>query len=617
MPASSRAAALVVWWLISWAPRCLHTFVSAQTSSSQNRSIVIDSEFCSCALPTAGAPCSDGFLGTSCLPDFRIELINGPQVLSQFECPRRSFVCTWQNIPVDDEFLNVRVTDLALAVGILSRVVADVQNITAAAGPVSTELPSLTLGSGSERTTIEVIAATPTPTAAPTLHPSQSLMPTPTPTSMFVDAAEAVGISNELEELSFLNLWRFKSDRITVLVLLSLVGTVCALSLMSVVIDRVRHGSGGKVTESPEHMSYVPRTANVSRIFTNSFSTSVVPRGSVTYPTNGIGSFPSRLNTVELSSSALAVNERALTTSLPANYSASVRRLSASATASKMPIPEDRSADDSQYYMSSRSAGSTARYHARILLTGLALVDFLGDWLFAAERLRLVALDKAGALDYDLAFPPILPLVFVAMPMVVNIGIVVRVLVVEFRSKEMRDWFQLHSTVGTLVILLSLGHIDVLAMLHSRTFGCRRLGSAFNAPISSRTQQDFFWFGIIGHFLEDIPQICFQVIVITTERSSIITAISFATSALTLLFGITRRLIFVLLVSAARKDQRRDQLEDPSITESHRALTLPSTGVSHSMSITGGSPPHTPTSAGVLPPRRPPPRGPSYRAAAV
>lgn len=58
-------------------------------------------------------------------------------------------------IPVDDEFLNVRVTDLALAVGILSRVVADVQNITAAAGPVSTELPSLTLGSGSERTTIE------------------------------------------------------------------------------------------------------------------------------------------------------------------------------------------------------------------------------------------------------------------------------------------------------------------------------------------------------------------------------------------------------------------------------------------------------------------------------
>ena len=57
----------------------------------------------------------------------------------------------------------------------------------------------------------------------------------------------------------------------------------------------------------------------------------------------------------------------------------------------------------------------------------------------------------------------------------------------------MRDWFHSHSITGSVIILLSLTHIDALSMLNSRTFGCRRAGSAFYAPLSKRCVKNQSW----------------------------------------------------------------------------------------------------------------------------
>jgi len=76
----------------------------------------------------------------------------------------------------------------------------------------------------------------------------------------------------------------------------------------------------------------------------------------------------------------------------------------------------------------------------------------------------------------------------------------------------MQSWFQTNSIFGTCFLVLSMSNIDVLALLYSEVFSSHEKGSLFNAPISTQTVRQLFWLGILGNFLEDIPQFGVQVV---------------------------------------------------------------------------------------------------------
>lgn len=64
----------------------------------------------------------------------------------------------------------------------------------------------------------------------------------------------------------------------------------------------------------------------------------------------------------------------------------------------------------------------------------------------------------------------------------------------------------------TAFFVISLTHIDVVTILHARVFGVFDKGTLFNAPFSRATSKQLSWFGLVGNFLEDIPQLGIQMV---------------------------------------------------------------------------------------------------------
>lgn len=77
---------------------------------------------------------------------------------------------------------------------------------------------------------------------------------------------------------------------------------------------------------------------------------------------------------------------------------------------------------------------------------------------------------------------------------------------------QMRDWFKSNATFATLILVISLAHIDGIALLSARClFGTK--SALFNAPLRESTRSQLEWFGIVGNLLEDIPQLALQLLV--------------------------------------------------------------------------------------------------------
>ena len=77
---------------------------------------------------------------------------------------------------------------------------------------------------------------------------------------------------------------------------------------------------------------------------------------------------------------------------------------------------------------------------------------------------------------------------------------------------QTRAWFEKHSVSVTAFLVVAMTHIDVVTILNARVFGAFDKGSLFNAPFSEATLKQLSWFGLVGNFLEDIPQLGIQVV---------------------------------------------------------------------------------------------------------
>ena len=76
----------------------------------------------------------------------------------------------------------------------------------------------------------------------------------------------------------------------------------------------------------------------------------------------------------------------------------------------------------------------------------------------------------------------------------------------------MRDWFFEHTFLASVCVLLSLANPEVLVIFMSGTSGSLAPGSLFRAPFSKKGRRNLHSAGLVGNFLEDIPQIVLQAV---------------------------------------------------------------------------------------------------------
>jgi len=137
-------------------------------------------------------------------------------------------------------------------------------------------------------------------------------------------------------------------------------------------------------------------------------------------------------------------------------------------------------------------------------------------------------------------------LAFTAAPMVANLAIMLYIFSIEVAREQGKGKFLLDNTlVSTLVTLLALTNVEVLEILDSKIFNNWRFSMGWHATTHVRLKS----FGLVGNLLENIPQLIIQGIYLNLiQKASGVAIASIAASALSLLFGIVRKLLLFIVV---------------------------------------------------------------------
>ena len=176
----------------------------------------------------------------------------------------------------------------------------------------------------------------------------------------------------------------------------------------------------------------------------------------------------------------------------------------------------------------------------------LTVVDLVGDVLFLDSQAGNPTIFAALA-------------VFLVVPMAVNCGFLVFILYTMLKYQpDMRTWLQNNVVVAAGVFVLSVTNIEAMQVLSSGLLNKQ----SFLAPFSPQNRHHMMIGGFLGHLLEDIPQLCIQSYVASSNLDTL-TLLTMTASSLSLLFGVVRRLLTYAIAFFSGQLKYKHQIDEP------------------------------------------------------
>jgi hypothetical protein len=113
-------------------------------------------------------------------------------------------------------------------------------------------------------------------------------------------------------------------------------------------------------------------------------------------------------------------------------------------------------------------------------------------------------------------------------------------------------FFYKNQAVCAIVFLLSATNCSLFTVISSRLLGL----AAFSAPVDAMTESRLSARGIVSNLLEDLPQLVVQIVIASRQETiSILVLTSILTSGITLVFGLSKRLLVYEMTKAAVKQK--------------------------------------------------------------
>jgi len=123
----------------------------------------------------------------------------------------------------------------------------------------------------------------------------------------------------------------------------------------------------------------------------------------------------------------------------------------------------------------------------------------------------------------------------------------------QMRNKTFADWVRANTSMTAALMFAGLSNAECLSLLNSKILG----HPLFSAPVSDKGASLLSFCGIITNLAEDIPQLIIQIMVLaspTAESSGILTKVSVFITGVSLLIGLFKRALLLLLGVIGVKD---------------------------------------------------------------
>jgi len=170
-----------------------------------------------------------------------------------------------------------------------------------------------------------------------------------------------------------------------------------------------------------------------------------------------------------------------------------------------------------------------------VILIFFTVFDFVTDVLFANDQITRKGLADPIA---------ICSVVFFVAPAVMNVLTACTFFYREVSANpDMGLWLYNHYPIAAIASILAAGNLDCLTLMNSELL----YEDMFRAPFNYQANIMFRVMGILGHLLEDVPQLTIQAIASQSELNTII-VLSLLGSSMTIAFGISKRLLLALAV---------------------------------------------------------------------
>uniref|UniRef100_A0A6A7FMN7 VCBS repeat-containing protein n=1 Tax=Hirondellea gigas TaxID=1518452 RepID=A0A6A7FMN7_9CRUS len=171
------------------------------------------------------------------------------------------------------------------------------------------------------------------------------------------------------------------------------------------------------------------------------------------------------------------------------------------------------------------SANGNLYSFANASLAAVVVTDFTSDIVFA------------WGLFVSTSSYRFISLIFLIVPMFLNVLMIFWMFRNEFKTSAMDHWFVDNDGAAIMIVILALSGTDVLFLMHSNLFGLK----IFDAPASEKLLQRLTYTGLISNIFEDVPQLAVQLILLFNGSTNIILFIAFPLSILGVLRGLLRR----------------------------------------------------------------------------
>jgi len=179
-----------------------------------------------------------------------------------------------------------------------------------------------------------------------------------------------------------------------------------------------------------------------------------------------------------------------------------------------------------------------------IFVLFFTIYDFVVDVLFTISMFEI---------GTTLFYPAV---AFLCAPLFFNFCIIAHVFKRALSHDiNMEKWVISHVTVAGAVSLLAANNVDLFLLLNSHIF----YQESFNAPLRPQEINFLSYIGLVGHLLQDAPQLVIQILALLGGSLNTITLLSLIASLLAMLFGIFKRVIIFLAVKCGytAKEKRR------------------------------------------------------------
>ncbi|KAK3240202.1 hypothetical protein CYMTET_49946 [Cymbomonas tetramitiformis] len=199
--------------------------------------------------------------------------------------------------------------------------------------------------------------------------------------------------------------------------------------------------------------------------------------------------------------------------------------------------------------------------HLALFITFLALVDVISDILYIHTDLREGNDEIQGCY--------VTAVIFLVFSMLANAAVISTFLIHEMRTnRELYEWVEEKTSLAALIFFLSFTNVEVFTVV-----SCRAL-PFLNITISPQQEKRLQMLGLVTNILEDVPQAVILVFATSiTGTWSGTATVSVVASSLAIIFGITKRMLFSILVflqsgGAATGDAETTSIENSAETTS-------------------------------------------------